>query len=83
MRAGSPLQACFPYEGNYVKDLSCMGRELAHTIIIDNSPHSYVFHPANALPISTFIDNLEVCVCVCVCVRERDPTVCVRARARA
>lgn len=52
-------ESCFPYEGNYVKDLSCMGRELSQTIIVDNSPHSYVFQPANALPISTFIDNMD------------------------
>lgn len=52
-------ESCFPYEGNYVKDLSCLGRELGHTIIVDNSPHSYVFQPNNAVPISTFIDNME------------------------
>lgn len=52
-------ESCFPYEGNYVKDLTCLGRDLAHTIIIDNSPHSYVFQPMNALPIGTFIDSME------------------------
>ncbi len=26
---------------------------------MDNSPHSYVFQPANAVPISTFIDNMD------------------------
>lgn len=52
-------ESCFPYEGNYVKDLSCLGRDLAHTIIVDNSPHSYVFQPSNAVPIGTFIDNME------------------------
>mmetsp|Transcript_12282 Transcript_12282/g.26498 ORF Transcript_12282/g.26498 Transcript_12282/m.26498 type:complete len:304 (+) Transcript_12282:243-1154(+) len=52
-------ESCFPYEGNYVKDLSCLGRDLANTIIVDNSPHSYVFQPSNALPIGTFIDNME------------------------
>eukprot|EP00775_Hariotina_reticulata_P006695 gene6695-6918_t len=52
-------ESCCPYEGNYVKDLNCLGRELSSTIIVDNSPHSYVFQPANAVPISTFIDNME------------------------
>jgi hypothetical protein len=31
----------------------------AQIIIVDNSPHSYVFQPANAVPIGTFIDNME------------------------
>lgn len=26
---------------------------------MDNSPHSYIFQPANAVPIGTFIDNME------------------------
>jgi len=52
-------EACLPYEGNYVKDLTWLGRDLADTIIVDNSPHSYVFQPANALPISTFIDCMD------------------------
>ncbi len=52
-------ESCCPYEGNYVKDLSWLGRDLSQTIIIDNSPHSYVFQPQNALPIGTFIDDME------------------------
>ncbi|CAL8468486.1 g8026 [Coccomyxa elongata] len=50
-------EACCPYEGNYVKDLTCLGRPLPDSIIVDNSPHSYVFQPDNALPIGTFIDD--------------------------
>jgi RNA polymerase II subunit A small phosphatase-like protein len=52
-------ESCCPYEGNYVKDLNCLGRDLSSTIIVDNSPHSYVFQPANAVPIGTFIDDME------------------------
>ena len=52
-------ESCFPYEGNYVKNLLCLGRDLAKVIIVDNSPHSYVFQPDNALPIGTFIDDQE------------------------
>lgn len=52
-------ESCCPYEGNYVKDLTCLGRDLRSTIIVDNSPHSYVFQPENAVPIGTFIDDME------------------------
>ncbi len=39
------------------QDLSALGRNLQHTIIIDNSPSSYVFHPQNALPCSSWFDD--------------------------
>ncbi|GMF20912.1 unnamed protein product [Phytophthora fragariaefolia] len=48
---------CVQYEGNYVKDLSLLDREIAQTIIIDNSPMSYIFHPRNAIGCSSFIDD--------------------------
>ena len=52
-------EACCPYEGNYVKNLLALGRPLPRVIIVDNSPHSYIFQPDNALPIGTFIDDPE------------------------
>lgn len=48
---------CQTSEGFYVKDLECLGRRLESTIIIDNSPHSYLFHPENAIPIKSFVDD--------------------------
>lgn len=50
-------ESCVYYEGNYVKDLSLLDRDLSKTIIIDNSPSSYSFHPENAIDCSSFIDN--------------------------
>mmetsp|Transcript_28182 Transcript_28182/g.45663 ORF Transcript_28182/g.45663 Transcript_28182/m.45663 type:complete len:281 (+) Transcript_28182:118-960(+) len=52
-------EACEMCDGNYVKDLSKLGRELKSTIIVDNSPTSYMWHPANAVPIGSFIDDLS------------------------
>lgn len=50
-------ESCVYYEGNYVKDLSLLDRDLSQAIIIDNSPSSYVFHPENAIDCSSFIDD--------------------------
>ena len=38
--------------------MTCLGRELKNTIIVDNSPHSYIFQPFNAVPIRNFIDDM-------------------------
>ena len=38
-------ESCYPFQGNYVKDLTSLGRPLERTIILDNSPHSYAFQP--------------------------------------
>ncbi|KAJ3300101.1 hypothetical protein HK104_004570 [Borealophlyctis nickersoniae] len=50
-------EACIHHKGNYVKDLSMLGRDLKDVIIIDNSPASYIFHPTNAIPISTWFND--------------------------
>eukprot|EP00560_Eucampia_antarctica_P000368 CAMPEP_0197840912 /NCGR_PEP_ID=MMETSP1437-20131217/45878_1 /TAXON_ID=49252 ORGANISM="Eucampia antarctica, Strain CCMP1452" /NCGR_SAMPLE_ID=MMETSP1437 /ASSEMBLY_ACC=CAM_ASM_001096 /LENGTH=374 /DNA_ID=CAMNT_0043450591 /DNA_START=403 /DNA_END=1527 /DNA_ORIENTATION=+ len=50
-------ESCVYYEGNYVKDLSLLDRDLSQSIIIDNSPSSYIFHPENAIDCSSFIDD--------------------------
>ena len=42
-------EACVFHRGNYVKDLSRLGRDLQKVVIMDNSPASYVFHPDNAV----------------------------------
>lgn len=57
IRARLFRESCVFYEGNYVKDLSLLDRDLTQAIIIDNSPSSYVFHPENAIDCSSFIDD--------------------------
>jgi len=50
-------EACVQHYGNYVKDLSLLGRKLEHSIIIDNSPFSYMFQPDNAIPITSWFND--------------------------
>ncbi|KAJ5697303.1 hypothetical protein N7488_010987 [Penicillium malachiteum] len=50
-------ESCYNHQGNYVKDLSQVGRDLRETIIIDNSPTSYIFHPQHAIPISSWFSD--------------------------
>jgi RNA polymerase II subunit A small phosphatase-like protein len=57
IRARLFRESCVYYQGNYVKDLSLLDRDLSQAIIIDNSPSSYVFHPENAIDCSSFIDD--------------------------
>jgi Dullard-like phosphatase family protein len=50
-------EACSTHRGSYVKDLSKLGRDVRRVIIIDNSPHSYLFHPENAIPVLSWIND--------------------------
>jgi len=50
-------EACVQHYGNYVKDLSLLGRRLEDTLIIDNSPFSYMFQPDNAIPITSWFND--------------------------
>ncbi|KAJ3557745.1 hypothetical protein NP233_g11664 [Leucocoprinus birnbaumii] len=46
-------ESCFSHKGNYVK----LGRPISDTIILDNSPASYIFHPHNAVPVSSWFND--------------------------
>lgn len=50
-------EACVFHYGNYVKDLTHLGRTLESSIIVDNSPMSYLFQPDNAIPITSWFSN--------------------------
>ena len=52
-------ESCVFHRGNYVKDLGRLGRKVEHIIILDNSPASYYFHPENAVPCTSWFDDMD------------------------
>lgn len=52
-------ESCVIHGTAYVKDMRRIGRKLKDTIIVDNSPPSYLFQPCNAVPILSWFDDKE------------------------
>jgi len=50
-------ESCLAKEGNFVKDLTLIGQDLATTIIVDNSPIAYSHNKENALPIENWMGD--------------------------
>lgn len=50
-------ESCLFLQGLYVKDLSRLGRNLEHTVIVDNSPASFILQPGNGIPIRSWFND--------------------------
>lgn len=47
-----------PEEDSHYKDLNKLGRDLAKTILVDNTPHNYKLHPNNGLYLRTWCNDI-------------------------
>lgn len=50
-------ESCLFLRGLYVKDLSRLGRNLDQTVIVDNSPASFLLQPEHGIPIKSWFSD--------------------------
>ena len=54
-------ESCLYLQGLYVKDLSRLGRDLGQTIIVDNSPASFLLQPDHGVHIKSWFSDTTDC----------------------